>query len=813
MTEHTLDLSPAKWIWAPCERTLPNTFVCFRVNIPIDGKIRSAVGHILASSRYLLSLNGCRVQWGPAPADPRYEEADPLDLTDRLQQGDNVLGIRVCYFGYGDGTWVAGRPGLLFRLDITYADGRRQQIISDRHTHAWIDASHPAGQYKRWLLRALQEEYDARRDAVGFDTPVFVHPEWFEPARELPGTADKPSCLNGAGDYLFDTSAADSAAACIRARTIPLLNETFLPAKSLYHFGRVTWKRSPDDWFRFRVSDAFTIREGGLTLTCREDRFTFDMPDNGDAVCLTFVMPEQGCGFIDFGIDAPEGTIIEAMVQESHDKAKTLWLDTGFYSWTRFICREGFNHFVSFDSESFMYLQLHIRGAAGTITVIRPGMLRRTYPTGQTPQLHTDNPRLQKLFSAGLNTLRNSALETFTDGMARERQQYTGDGCHEVTAFSYLYGFDDPLVRRFFETVSDGQTVEGYYLDCWPACDRMQRIPQAQLGMTVWAPILDHAFQLILEVRRYAFHTGDRSIAEKCLPGFLRFYHYLCGRMADDGLLPVEHLRNVSVWIDHTTFHRQRDKRCVFNLYFAAAMEHGLAPLCEMFGEDGQAEALRRTAADIVRRVTARYYSPAHGLFIDNLPYAEEDGGISTSDRTLATALLYDYCPDSPQNSVDALANPPAFLGKSYPNNMVWAYQALAKYRRTDAILRELKTLWYPMLSVQKNNTIQETFEVVSDSCCEMSHCALSPLLAPYEYFGGLRCEAEAFSAFSLSPCLGGLRELSFTARTSSGDIRFEASGGRWKAIFDEQRTKGFRRQPDSTLIPLASGQEIALTD
>lgn len=62
----TLDLSPAKWLWYPGGRTLPNTFVLFRRVLPLVAKPRKATGWIIGESRHQLDVNGHRVQWGPA---------------------------------------------------------------------------------------------------------------------------------------------------------------------------------------------------------------------------------------------------------------------------------------------------------------------------------------------------------------------------------------------------------------------------------------------------------------------------------------------------------------------------------------------------------------------------------------------------------------------------------------------------------------------------------------------------------------------------------------------------------------------------
>ena len=151
----------------------------------LSGPPRRATGFITADSRYLLTVNGRRVQWGPAPCDPRSLDADPIDLTALLTPGKNVLGVEVLHYGHGDGTWPAGKPGLIFHLVIEEADGRRQQIVSDPSWQVTVDRAHRPGQFKRWYLRALQEEFDARLHPAGWNTPSFEPDGQWTPAMVL----------------------------------------------------------------------------------------------------------------------------------------------------------------------------------------------------------------------------------------------------------------------------------------------------------------------------------------------------------------------------------------------------------------------------------------------------------------------------------------------------------------------------------------------------------------------------------------------------------------------------------------------------
>ena len=137
MQGNAIDLTPSKWIWLPSERCLPNTFVLFRKEVSLAAKPASARGWMTADSRYKLLVNGQRVQWGPAPCDPRWLEADPIELAPYLTKGRNVISIEVCYFGHGEGTWAMGAPGMIFQLNL---DGR--QIVSDASWQCRLDRAH-----------------------------------------------------------------------------------------------------------------------------------------------------------------------------------------------------------------------------------------------------------------------------------------------------------------------------------------------------------------------------------------------------------------------------------------------------------------------------------------------------------------------------------------------------------------------------------------------------------------------------------------------------------------------------------------------
>jgi len=768
-----MNFSPARWIWLPSERTLANTFVLFRREVFCDSKPVRATGWIGADSRYRLFVNGERIQWGPPPCDPRAMELDPIDLLMQLQSGRNVIGAEVLFYGHGDGTWTMGKPGFLCALDVEYSDGRVEHISTDESWLCRLDRAHRPGAPQRWFLRALQEEFDARLHPHDWSTVEFAPDAAWRPAMPLDVPDGCPPFCSSYRDYLGETEMS-AAAAALCPRSIPLLRESEIPALRLQESARVLWKRDPLDWFENRAPDCFEIVRESVAVET-DDGWRVPVLAENQAAILTFEWNEQIVGWPYFSIDAPQGTIVECISQESHDPEKTAWLDSYIYSWSRFVCSEGENRFEPFDFESLRWLQLHIRNHAHAVKISNVGVRRREYAWPHAPQIHCDEPALQRLFDAGINTLRNCAQETIVDGMGRERQQYSGDGSHQLHAIRYAFG-DTALSRRFLQTFGSGLTTDGYFLDCWPAHDRLARLVERQIDATSWGPLLDHGIGFVFDCWNHFWETGDLEGARVPFDNVRRFADYLSALRRDDGLLPVENLGVPSVWMDHHAYTQQRHKQCAFNLYAAAMLEHALAPLCVAMGDERTREFAARFGAELRDAAVARFWCDDQKLFVNNLPWLQDEGGVHLCDRSLATAVLFDQCPDRNSGAAArALAECPDEMGISYPCNAGWRYQALCESGRADVVLRDFRERWATMPSVHCNNTIQETWHVEADSLSQWSHCALAPIFVLYRGIAGIRPLEAGFSRVLFAPQLGDLHRLDLTAHTPHGPIGMRA--------------------------------------
>lgn len=790
LPERELDLAPAQWIWYPSGRTLQNTVVLFRRALPLTEKPLRATGWILGDSRYKLYVNGTYQQWGPAPSDPRWAEADPIDLTEALHVGDNVIGAQVLYFGMGDGTWPIGKAGFIFHLTLTYADGRTETIVSDESWHTHLARSWQPGHYKRWYLRAFQEAFDARLYPFGWTTAAFaIHADWL-PAQDQGGWSNKPALCTRQRDYLFESNG-DPETCQLRARTVPMLREVDVLGATLTESLSLLWKRPVVEYFESLTPNAFDVDRTPVATSASDGTWRVRMQPNRGAV-VTFSFDEHVVGWPYFTIEAPAGTIIELMVHEGHEVGGPALLNTRFHSWTRFTCKEGQNTFETFDFESLRWLQLHIHGTTRDVTVSHVGIRRRLYPWPQDTNIACADPALQRLWDASINTLNNCAHDTIVDCMGRERQQYSGDIGHTLHAIFYAFG-DTRLPARFADTFSQGLTYAGYFMDCWPAYDRLARIPERELQLTPWGPLLDHGIGFNFDCYHYYLYSGDINTLAEVYPRLLRFLGYLQTLPDTNGLLPVENLGVPTVWIDHDAYQRQRHKQCAFNLYAAGMLTHALPALCRAHGDEEEATVAEAFGASLLDATIAHFWDASQGLFVVNRPWLDEEAGPRYCDRSLSHALLYNQFPDdNTAAAVQMLADAPPTMGFSYPANAGWRLWGLATGKRVDVVIDELRNRWAPMRSVLENNTLSEGWNPRYDTRDQWSHAPVAPLYLLYMAIAGIQPTTPGFSTYAIQPHFSDLPTLSFVAHTVRGPIPIAIEGTLGN------RTLTLRALPDS---------------
>ncbi len=786
----TLNLSPAKWIWYPGKRVLPNTFILFRKVLNLKSKPRKATGWIHGESRYLLELNGKRVQWGPAPNDPRWPEIDPLDLTAQLTAGENVIGTTVLYYGHGDSTWPMGRPGFIFKLEIEYEDGTKETVVSDNTTwHCQVSNAWKPGHYRRWFMGSLQEDFDARLQPQGWTEKSFVeNDDWLQPivlncAANLPifANPDRDEFTGIHGPRKFSYGYQSTLKMDMRPRGESMMRETWIGIPTLAEQYRIQWTRPIDEYFNLLTINAYKAEKTTEVKPLGNGSWELEL-DPKRGTILTFALKQQMVGWPAATIDAPAGTTIEIMTEDAHAIGGPAIMNC-HYKWARFTCREGVNRFQQFDFDCFRWMQIHIHPGHGKVVVSNVGILEREYPWPHEPRVVTSDTVIQRVLDASTNTLRNAAQETFVDGMSRERNQYSG-GMSFCRFPIMMLGGETKQVARFLKSFSQGQTKEGYFMDNWPSMDRIARLSQRLLDAHHCGTSLDIGVRFTFDNWDYYKYTGDLEPLRDTYPRLLKQQDYLKSIMQPDGLLPVDPdiLGFPIVYVGFIkSYPNNRDRQCAFNLFWASSLTQAMAPICRAFGDFKLADEFDRLGKQVLETTQKRFWSKEHEAFVDNLPWYQEDGGVHFSDMTLGLAVEYGLCPEGKiGKSIELIIAKPKNLGIDNSTEPVaWGWWALIKGGRADLVLKDFREWYETMPSIRQNNTIQEFYGGKPDKEENWSHCCVAPLYVATMSLAGIQPIEPGYKQYEIRPQLADLPDLSLTVYTPKGEIKFLAKGNK----------------------------------
>ncbi|MCF7816675.1 MAG: glycoside hydrolase family 78 protein [Kiritimatiellales bacterium] len=164
----------------------------FRRVFEVKPGLRRAVLHYCGLGLAEMSVNGHRIgdhTWDPAFTDYNKRAMYlTANLTEQLSTGTNVLGAIVGDGWYGqsigfsnvNGSWRYGDPGLIAQLELFYADGTREQVVTDGSWDCTLDG--PVVKDGVWC----GEFYDAGKEMPGWNTTSFVPDSRWIPAVEVP---------------------------------------------------------------------------------------------------------------------------------------------------------------------------------------------------------------------------------------------------------------------------------------------------------------------------------------------------------------------------------------------------------------------------------------------------------------------------------------------------------------------------------------------------------------------------------------------------------------------------------------------------
>ncbi len=179
----TAMLSPQDWTAKWISFNNAETFPLFRKEFRLDKPLARARAYVCGLGFHELRINGRKV--GEDVLEPGWTmysksaQYVTYDITSLLAAGNNVLGVLLgngMYNVTGGGryakfTGTFGTKKLILEVHLEYADGSQEKVVSDRF---WKAAKGPVTFSEIYS----GEDYDARLEPLGWDSPGFDDGAW-----------------------------------------------------------------------------------------------------------------------------------------------------------------------------------------------------------------------------------------------------------------------------------------------------------------------------------------------------------------------------------------------------------------------------------------------------------------------------------------------------------------------------------------------------------------------------------------------------------------------------------------------------------
>lgn len=576
------DWSGAAWIRRDTSEDDDRTHYRHRFALPA-GAIARAVLHISACHKYDLWLNGAPVGSGPAYHQPEYQYYNGYDLTDRLDAGaENVFAVFARWWGGGQGR-PRGARGLIARLTVDYADGRRIILGTD-------------GSWKQRRADAWEPDTPKRNRTNGIGYVEKIHADRLLPGWEQPD---------------FDDTAWE-AAVVIGAHPVAPWNGLLQPDLTRV----VETPCEPAAWTR--------LGEGHYLVD--------------------FGRVQAGYPQVDFPAGDPGRTVVMTggYTLEDDGRVSRRTTQKTDLSYT-FVLGAGPARFRPAEYLGMRYLE--IENAPAGLAPEHVRYVARNYELQPSPgrphaTFSSSNAALDRAWTLMVDSIPVCTQEQFIDTPTREKGGFLGDAWSESVAAMIALG-DRTMTRRVLEEYLDSQDAfwpDGRVNDVYPY-DKPDDIPDYTQMYLLWV------WDYYMETGDRAFLQEQYDRLAKIAAYVLRSRRETTGLIHDLEGGKGDYLHGIIDWPKSMRYgyDMETSARTVINAYAAADLQV-MARIARTLGRDADAEQYAREAADVTAAMN-RLLVDRDGRYIDGLK-PDGSASLRRSQQANMLPLAFGLVPD-----------------------------------------------------------------------------------------------------------------------------------------------------------------------
>ena len=779
----------AEWIWIRRPRTeraglIPrgesdftedrNRFVYFRKAFDSSEPVRSALLRASADGRYVLFLNGTRIGRGPARCHPGWQYVDPFDIGELVRPGKNVLSALVHSYGRDSSCYQLprGTQALLFGCAGFYLEGAvdcNERSVGIGTGPDWKCLASEAWEWDApFGGTGYMEHFDGRREPEGWKVAGFDDSAW------APAFVQRIPLPAAGSDVVPFPRLVDRDIGPLREEIVlPPGPPAAMPAgKLVWDFGRILLGR---------IGIEVEAEEGaGVELTCGESLGADGLVFRPGAIAGIFTPPSHSLRF-----------------------------------------RAGRGEHSLFEASGFRYVQTGEIGDGLRAKVLSVWAEESSYSGGPSPRsIHAGEPvpraggfacsdsLLTSIWKAGACTASVCRQDGFIDCPSREQRQWTGDAQIQGL-LSHVTCGDPRLARKAILQAAQTQGVDGMIA--------MASTSDIGAGWRTYIP--DYALYWILSIGDYIDYSGDLSLLEETFPSVAKALDWFMPWLDSSSLLS-----GVPGWV-FVDWSEKLDKRgevLALNALFTAALKVA-SRLADGAGAGAFAQRWRALASSVAAAADDRLWDGERGAYAD----CRTESGLSSvvSQQANAAAVAFGVAPPERWDAIfgHILDGERIKLTKAWrwdaerpfdarhdvvlaqPFFCHFLHAALARARRVDDILDNIRKRWAPMLA-GGGGTFWESWQLteMTSRCHAFS---ATPVYDLSTYVLGLKPAAPGFARFEASPWFGDLEWARGSMPTPKGPIMlgWKRAPGRIEleitvpeGLSGTLRTEGCTREPGS---------------
>lgn len=655
-------------LWLP-DTPVPDQHGAFRAafTLPHAGEV---VVRLLGASWFVAWCDGVRFGEGPARFPRSHPEVQEHRLT--LGAGAHVLALHAQHVGVANRLLREMPPFVL--AEVRPADGTPLPL-------AWrclrLDA-HAARVRRVNAQLGWMEWWDTRGIPADWQAPAFDDRAWATPVPVDPGLGP------------------------LRPLSIPAVASVPLPLRPVAS-GTLA------ETFGYEHDDAparFFLRD----LAPRH------VPPQG--IWRRYDLGRVRLGRPSLLLDLPPGAVVEMAVSEALAQGRvspwiTLSASTSANLW-HLVARGGPQRLEPLVPLGGRFLEVHLLADPARTAVLEERWLDRGYHHGPPEgSLRTGDRRLDRIWSAGVETYRACAEDAIVDNPTRERGAWTGDAVAagmDIAAAAYS---DARLAARSLRQAAWTAREDGL-------------IPGMAVGDPIFIP--SYAAAWVSGCVRQTELTGDLDLLRELFPHAERNVDAFAGQIGDDGV------RDGLGWsfIDWGYVRNDGPVDIALNLHVVGALRD-MERWCRLIGRDDRVaryrDLERRVAGPVGRWLEARRSEGAAGW--EKIGYHAAALGLragffeSPDAQAQAVAFVQNHLrrcfPNDP--SAPRLSDPAVSERRLItPYFAHYAFPPLIERGEMDFVLDQIRRCWGWMLDTGAT-TILEVFDTRWSHCHQWSAC------------------------------------------------------------------------------------------